>query len=167
MLLVGVFHQAICDQQSLRIFRDELTRFYSLAKAEQESTPQIEPLYQLVELGHWHQVLLQTHAFDRRIGFWKTYLRPPLTHLRIPADRNPGSSLEAISTKIKIDAESMRGLIAACERWKTDPRGVFLTAYATVLSRRYRQRNSSLRCRYRGDNPTQKIGLPAQPLWSE
>ena len=72
MLLVGVFHRAICDTQSLRIFRDELTELYSIAKSGKDANQEIDPLpYQLVDVAHWQQGLLQTHAFDCRIGFGK------------------------------------------------------------------------------------------------
>ncbi|MBT6179623.1 MAG: AMP-binding protein [Deltaproteobacteria bacterium] len=141
MLIAAVLHPAICDHWSLNILRNELAQLYAQAKDNVENPDVTGALpYQLVDVAHWQQGLLQTHAFDRRIGFWKTYLRGTLEHLRIPADRNPGASLEAISTALKVGSEAMAGLKAACARWKTDLRGVFITAYATVLSRHYRQR---------------------------
>lgn len=162
MLIVGVVHGAVCDSWSLDLLRDQLAQLYGQAKENLEEPKEFEPLpYQLVDLAHWQQGLLQTHAFDRRIGFWKTYLRPPLAHLRIPADRNPGASLEAISTTVKVDARSMEGLQAACKRWKTDPRGVFITAYATVLSRHYRQRELIIQTPIQGRLPnTENLVAP-------
>ena len=139
-LLVMVMHPVISDRWTTQLVQRDLFELYNRACDGGTSPPSLEPIaFEMVDIAHWQQGLLQNHAFDRRISFWKTYLRAPLPHLKIPAERYPGTTTESISTSIRVEPEIVRGIRNACKRWETTPQVIYLTAYAAVLSRRYRQ----------------------------
>ena len=133
------FHPAIYDHWSAELLLGELSTLYDAAVQNREPT-ELAPLpFQLVDLAHWQQGLLQNHAFDRRIAFWKSYLKTPLHQLRIPADRYPGRSTAGIEVPLNVPQRALQGIRTAATRWKTSPQVIYMTAYAAVLSRRYRQ----------------------------
>jgi len=138
-LLLMTFHPAIYDHWSAELLLNELATLYAAAAKNEEPTGLPSQPFQLVDLAHWQQGLLQTHAFDRRIAFWKSYLRTPLHPLKIPADRYPGRSTAGIAVSLNVSKQALQGIRSAASRWKTSPQVIYMTAYAAVLSRRYRQ----------------------------
>lgn len=142
LLMVVVIHHAICDGWSVGVFRNDLVACYdAIQRGANPENLKLQPLaHQLVDLAHWQQGLLQNHVYDQRLGFWKKYLQSPVPHLKIPADRNPGASLEGTRACIELPASVVRDLRAVSTRWQTSTNVIFLTAYAAVLSRRYRQK---------------------------
>ena len=112
------FHPAIYDHWSAELLPGELSTLYDAAAQNREPT-NLAPLpFQLVDVAHWQQGLLQNHAFDRRIAFWKSYLKTPLHQLRIPADRYPGRSTRVSSATERSSARTP-GIRKAATRWKT------------------------------------------------
>ena len=74
-LLLMTFHPAIYDHWSAELILGELSTLYDAAVQNREPTDLAPLPFQLVDLAHWQQGLLQNHAFDRRIAFGKATSR--------------------------------------------------------------------------------------------
>jgi acyl carrier protein len=81
-------HHVISDAWSMAVLVQEFAAIYG-AFVEGRPSPLPEPPIQYVDFAEWQRRWLSGEVLERQLEFWRRQLRPPLSTLELPADRQP------------------------------------------------------------------------------
>ena len=138
-LLQVMIHHTAADGWSVGILRDELIAAYGADSLQREEADHTSRLYQQIDVAYWQRELHRQSYFEPSLSYWRSALQRPIPYLQLEIERELRSATDGLVAPLTLSADHVRMLRDVAHRWNTSINVIFLTAYAAVLCRRYRQ----------------------------
>lgn len=158
--LLLVFHHAISDAWSVRVFVRELAMLYQAIAARRP--PVLSPLpLQYADFAVWQRCRFKDGDAARHLSYWRERLRNAPQTLDLPADfpRDPRRQLTAALAEVRLKPVLSDGLRRLARERKATLFAVLLAAYQVLLVRYTGQPGVVVGCPVAGRNWTEVEGL--------
>ncbi len=135
-LLLVTMHHIISDQESIRIFLEELSRLYGETLGlESANLPKLPVQY--ADYAFWQRQWLHGQALDRQLDYWKEQLAGELPLLQLPTDhpRPAVQRYHGASETMLLPRELLTELSAIGQSAGATPFMTLLAAFQALLYR--------------------------------